>query len=260
MKRSNQTLPIEFVHPLGADLYHMRLTFDAPAPPFQAGQFAELSQDKLILPRPFSIFAQDSTGIEFLILKKGPGSSAFVEVPLGTKLRCTFPLGTGFAPKAWPQSPKTDRPWLLVGGGVGIAPMIAAWRELQQAGLPAQALFGFRGEEAVKSAKKIIPEGMACQFSTDDGSWGLEGFVSKLLETSIAHSTPAGVLICGPDPMMDACAQLCLKGSVPAFLSMETYMGCGVGICSGCAVKMKGGRYKLACQDGPVFDLSHLDY
>jgi len=261
MKRSNQTLPIEFVHPLGADLFHLRLRFETLGSPFLAGQFAELSSGDSILPRPISIFAQDEKGIEFLILKKGLGSRSIIEAEPGTLIRCTAPLGTSFSDKAWSSDLVQDKKrWLLVAGGVGIAPMIAAWKELNRIGASVDSLFGFRGEEGVRAANKILPEGMTCRFATDDGSYGKHGFVTELLDEALKGSFVNGVLVCGPDPMMKACAQLCEKSSTPCFVSMETYMGCGIGICAGCAVKMNDGGYCLACQEGPVFDATHLDF
>lgn len=264
-KRDSQLLAVIESENLGESLHRVKLGWPASPEPlrsFRAGQFAELALPGLVLPRPFSILAADDEGLEFLVQAVGPGSDAIAGLPLGASLRCTWPLGRGFADAIgddWPQG----RDWLLVGGGVGVAPLIAAAREIEASEARQRPFFGWRGRAHAEAGARLHPD-LDVAISTDDGSLGQPGHVHLALEAwlqaggAAAWRRPA-LLACGPEPMMAAVSALARRHGLDCWLSLETYMGCGIGICVGCAVAVKGPRpWKLACQDGPVFSTDEL--
>jgi dihydroorotate dehydrogenase electron transfer subunit len=236
---------------LGAGLFLLRFTLPAGMKGhFQAGQFLQLSLPGFTLPRPFSILTADDDGLTILVKVLGGATRELGSLSFGSPVACSWPLGRSFADLL-----HGDEILILVGGGVGIAPLIAAFEQMAER--CDQVLFGFRDEAQYTASLKICPESMPLEVSTEDGSHGHDGRVTALLEKALA--TPGRtVLCCGPDPMMRAVADLCHKAGSRCILSLETYMGCGVGICAGCAVPQKDGRMALCCKEGPVFDAADL--
>jgi NAD(P)H-flavin reductase len=175
--------------------------------------------------------AGDET-LEFLFDDVGPGTNRLMELDTGDELHLLGPLGHGFAP------PRDGRRPVLVGGGVGIAPLVI-WSD-QLGG--AETLLGFRDAAHAEGAV-LIP---GARVATDDGSVGHHGFVTDLLELDDGVE----VYACGPPPMLDAIARL----GVPAQLAMESGMACGFGACFGCVVPTVNGYVRL-CVDGPVIAL-----
>lgn len=263
-RRASGILPVIASEDLGGRLQRLKLGWppgDAPRF-FAAGQFAELALPGLTLPRPFSILAADDDGLEFLVQAVGPGTEALSALRPGDELRCTWPLGRGFAAaigESWPA----ERDWLLVGGGVGVAPLVAAAREIVAGGSRLRAFFGWRNRALAEAGSALHPS-LDAGIATDDGSLGFAGFVHRALEAWLDGGGPEGwrrpgLLACGPEPMMTAVAALAGRRGLDCWLSLETYMGCGVGVCAGCAVPVHGERpWKLACQDGPVFAAGEL--
>jgi NAD(P)H-flavin reductase len=209
---------------------------DGPAP--DPGQFYMLTaaerwgggeDERPFLPRAFSVMRQRDGLLEFLLEDVGPGTCRLAELDGGDELWLLGPLGNGFAP------PGEGRRPLLVGGGVGIAPLVI-WSDALGG---AETLLGFRdGAHAAGAA--LLP---GARVATDDGSVGHHGLVTELVEAD------AGIEIyaCGPPPMLDAIAAL----GVPAQLAMESGMACGFGACFGCVVPTENGYIRL-CVDGPV--------
>jgi dihydroorotate dehydrogenase electron transfer subunit len=275
--RSSQILTAIAVQALGEGLHRIKLAW--PAAPgsrcFEAGQFAELALPGLVLPRPFSILAADDEGMEFLVQELGPGTRRLASLRPGQRLRCTWPLGRGFASAIgadWPRG----RDWLLLAGGVGIAPILAAARELAAArgswtALPtgdgdrprSEFFAGWRSAELARAAAPLHPD-LGLHLACDDGRLGYHGFVTQALEAWLdgggaTHWQRPALLACGPEPMLAAVARLARARGLEGWLSLETYMGCGVGICVGCAVAVHGeSPWRLACQHGPVFPLAEL--
>jgi NAD(P)H-flavin reductase len=180
----------------------------------------------------------------------GPGTQRLAELAPGDGLWLLGPLGRGFAP------PRAGRRALLVGGGVGTAPL-AIWKDAL--GDEALVLLGFRDAEHAAGAALI----QGARVATDDGSAGHHGLVTDLLRaelrgdvarTSIAFE----VYACGPPPMLEAVRALCAQERVPAQLALESGMACGYGACFGCVVATKAGYVRL-CVDGPVLDAADLD-
>jgi NAD(P)H-flavin reductase len=219
---------------------------DGPTP--DPGQFYMLSaaerwgggaDERPFLPRAFSVMRERDGELDFLLEDVGPGTNRLAELDAGDGLHLLGPLGNGFT------RPREGRRPILVGGGVGIAPL-AIWGDAL--GGP-DTLLGFRDAEHAAGAA-LIP---GAQVATDDGSAGHHGLVTDLLDLA-GHIE---VYACGPPPMLDAVAVLCNDAGVPAQLAMESGMACGFGACFGCVVPTRAGYVRL-CVDGPVIEAAAL--
>lgn len=229
---------------------------DPAGPRPQAGQFYMLTAaqrwgggdgERPFLPRAFSVMRASAPGreVQFLLEDVGPGTHRLSELSTGDELLLVGPLGAGFA------APGEGRRPLLVGGGVGIAPL-AIWQD--QLGLPATVLLGFRDARHAQGAMLLS----GARVATDDGSIGHPGLVTELLEAELARDPRAEVFACGPPAMLEAVRALCDRGDTPAQLALEAGMACGFGACFGCVVPTRTG-YVRVCVDGPVLRAAELD-
>jgi dihydroorotate dehydrogenase electron transfer subunit len=169
---------------------------------------------------------------------------------VGEGLLVLGPLGRGFAP------PHEDRRALLIGGGVGIAPLAILQDTLTANGIASTVLLGFR--DAAHAAGATLLNGAI--LATDDGSVGHAGLVTDLLAAELQRDGHAVVYACGPAPMLEAVRELCAARETPAQLALEAGMACGFGACYGCVVPTRGGEYLRVCVDGPVLDAAQLDH
>ncbi|HTX29921.1 MAG TPA: dihydroorotate dehydrogenase electron transfer subunit [Solirubrobacteraceae bacterium] len=223
---------------------------DHGGPPPQPGQFYMLStaerwgggeSERPFLPRAFSVLRAPEDELQFLIEDVGPGTRRLCELGPGDELRLVGPLGNGF------RAPRDGRRPLLVGGGVGIAPL-AIWQDHLGGEVP--ALLGFRDAARAPGAELLTNATVA----TDDGSVGHHGLVTDLLAAELkAHAGSLEVYTCGPEPMLKAVRRLCAEDGTPAQLALESGMACGFGACFGCVVATRQGYLRL-CLDGPVID------
>jgi dihydroorotate dehydrogenase electron transfer subunit len=213
------------------------------------------ADERPFLPRAFSVLRHHADGtLDFLLEDVGPGTRRLGELRPGDGLWLLGPLGAGF------RRPEQSRRPLLVGGGVGIAPL-AIWQDaLTQSyrtgagGAAALVLLGFRDAEHAEGAALL----RAPRVATDDGSTGYHGLVTELLQGELVRGPRATVYACGPPPMLEAVRALCAAEGVPAQLALESGMACGFGACFGCVVPTRGGYVRL-CVDGPVLDASELE-
>ncbi|MGI8580258.1 MAG: dihydroorotate dehydrogenase electron transfer subunit [Solirubrobacteraceae bacterium] len=224
-----------------------------PAP--RPGQFYMLASaerwgggegERPYLPRALS-FLRAPAGtdeVHFFFEDVGPGTARLSELEAGEELWLAGPFGVGFAP------PSDGGRALLVGGGVGIAPL-AAWQD--ELGLDADALLGFRDAQHAEGAAVMA----AAQLATDDGSAGHHGLVTELLAAELDGGEDATVYACGPPRMLEAVRVMCTERTVPAQLALESGMACGFGACFGCVVATREG-YKRLCLDGPVLEAAEL--
>jgi NAD(P)H-flavin reductase len=229
---------------------------DGPRDP-RPGQFYMLStaerwgggsDERPYLPRAFS-FARargDEQGtLDFLFEAIGPGTERLASLEAGDGLNLVGPLGIGFDLGA------IERP-LLVGGGIGTAPLVALQDEL---GPDATVLLGFRTAAHAEAARLFSG---APQVATDDGSIGRRAFVTELLREQLDADPGASVFACGPPPMLEAVRALCAEREVRAQLALESGMACGYGACFGCVVPTRDGYIRL-CVDGPVLEGAQLE-
>ncbi len=222
---------------------------DRTGPTPDPGQFYMLTaaerwgggaDERPFLPRAFSVMRAREGELDFLLEDVGPGTNRLIELTPGDELHLLGPLGKGFA------APRDGRRPVLVGGGVGIAPL-AIWGDALDDPL---TLLGFRDAAHAEGAA-LIP---GARIATDDGSAGHHGLVTDLLRDALGH---VEVYACGPPPMLDAVAAICKEAGVPGQLAMESGMACGYGACFGCVVPTRRGFVRL-CVDGPVIDTDEL--
>ncbi len=199
------------------------------------------------LARAFSVCRVRGERLGFLVDAIGPGTARLAELEPGEQLWLVGPLGIGFA---MPEG--IARP-LLVGGGVGLAPLVILAESLREAGREPHVLMGFRSAAHAQSAALVGP-GVA--LATDDGSIGHHGLVTDLLSAALQED--ATVYACGPPAMLERVRQLCVERSVTAQLALEEAMACGFGACFGCVVLTRSG-YRRICVDGPVLAAAELD-
>jgi NAD(P)H-flavin reductase len=200
------------------------------------------------LPRAFSFARAREGELSFLLEDIGPGTHRLAELEPGENVWLTGPLGIGFELPAGARA-------LLVGGGIGAAPLLCLQDEL---GPDATLLLGFRSGEYAEAAKLFAGEP---EVATDDGSVGRHALVTELLREKLGRPRADGgrptIYACGPPPMLEAVRALCEEHDVPAQLALESGMACGFGACFGCVVPTKNGYIRL-CVDGPVIDASDL--
>ena len=170
----------------------------------------------------------------------------------GDSIRCLGPLGTGF-------DGKDAKTIYFVGGGVGVAPVCGAMDGF--ATETSRAFFGFRTKHHVYGMTQAP---CAVTAVSDDGSIGERALVTKPLEAAIEEKRPDLIMACGPTPMLRAVQKIANDLSIPCQLSLEERMGCGIGACLGCNVKVNlpdgGWTYKRVCKDGPVFDSKEVEF
>jgi NAD(P)H-flavin reductase len=202
--------------------------------------------ERPFLPRAFSVLRIPAAGeLEFLLEDVGPGTARLCELGAGDGLLLVGPLGRGFDPP-----PPGARP-LLVGGGVGIAPLAILADSLGDA---ATVLLGFR--DALHAPGSDLIAG--ARLATDDGSVGHHGLVTDLLVAELDTGADAVVYACGPPVMLEAVRAVCAERGVPAQLALESGMACGFGACFGCVVPTRSGLVRL-CLEGPVLDAGELE-
>lgn len=225
---------------------------DGPAP--AAGQFYMLAagrrwgggaDERPFLPRAFSVLRAGAGELQFMLEDVGPGTHRLGELRAGDALWLTGPFGNGFA------VPREGRRAILVGGGVGAAPL-AIWQD--ELGAGALVLLGFRDRAHAEGARLLH----GARVATDDGSVGHQGPVTDLLLAEIGGDPGAEVYACGPPPMLEAVRAICAEHGVPAQLALESGMACGFGACFGCVVPTRNGYVRL-CVDGPVLDAADLE-
>ncbi len=244
------------VEPLGA--YRVLRVADVETPEPRAGQFAMIAaaerwgggaDERPYLARAFSIARRRVGETHFLLEDVGPGTKRLCELAAGEGLLALGPLGNGFSP------PGGRRRALLVGGGVGIAPLAILQDALAADGIEASALLGFRDAARAQGAALL----RGARVATDDGSVGHHGLLTDLLLGELQRDARCEVYACGPAPMLEAVRAICEREDVPAQLALEAGMACGFGACFGCVVPRRGGRYVRVCVDGPVIVASELE-
>ncbi len=261
------------VTPCGDDGVVLRIRPDVEVPPIRAARFFMLRREDRLspaIPRPFSLYRQDGNELEFLIKVMGAGTSALAACTPGTPLRIVGPLGNG-----WPTLDGDGPPWVMLAGGIGSAPF---YMGIEQAlrGMDGRAparreqltyLYGASRAGMLYDLAAFEQLGVRVETCTDDGSHGLRGNVLKLLDRLWADgSLPREVrlLACGPERMLEATEQLARAKGLECWLSLESVMGCGVGICNGCPVPtvpegpMGAWPNAKCCVEGPVFSTSSI--
>jgi dihydroorotate dehydrogenase electron transfer subunit len=219
------------------------ISIEAPeiAASARAGQFVNLGWSPgPLLRRPFSVYRTDGDRIEVVLKAVGEGTSHLLAMSAGDRLSCLGPLGHGFDLSAGPKT------IVLISGGLGVAPMPLAAKEATSLGMHVTWVHGARSSDELCSES----DGRKVIWATDDGSKGFAG-------NAVAAAPDADlVLACGPNRMLAAVADRWPGSQV----AVETYMGCGTGVCLGCAVPLTRGGFDRACKEGPVYRAADVDW
>ena len=232
----------------------LKLTHEEPLPEMLPGQFVEVRVDDVpstFLRRPISIHFVDKEKNELwlLVAAVGDGTRRLARLQPGDTLNCVLPLGNGFT---MPQS--ADERLLLVGGGVGVAPLLYMGAEMQQQGCEPTFLLGARSQKDLLMLDEFRKYGRVL-VTTEDGSEGERGFVTN--HSILAKEQFTRIATCGPKPMMVAVARMADKLGIACEASLENMMACGVGACLCCVEKTTEGNL-CVCKEGPVFDTKRL--
>ena len=250
--------------------YRILSALDREGPEPRAGQFYMLAaadgwgqrDGRPYLPRAFSVATANRSGVGvllgFLVEAVGPGTERLADLDRGDGLWVTGPLGRPFSTPAVLEPAALGA--ILVGGGIGIAPLSILRRQLAGAGTPQRILLGFRD----RAHSGGVDELFRCEevrLASEDGHTGHRGYVTDLLavvlEGDAAHS--AAVYACGPPAMLEAVRGMCAERGVACELAMEAPMACGYGACFGCAVPLASGGYMRLCVDGPVVNAAEIE-
>ena len=256
---ARRTAHVTSVEQLGA--YHVVRALDSggPADP-QPGQFYMLSSaedwgggvdERPYLPRAFSYARVREGELSFLLEVVGPGTARLGRLRPGDGLALVGPLGVGWRP------PREGTRALLVGGGIGAAPLVCLEEELLEEPPPGAeplVLLGFRSAAHAQAAALFAG---SPELATDDGSAGRQALVTDLLREQLDADPSVTVFACGPPPMLESVRTICSEAGVPAQLALESGMACGFGACFGCVVPTRDGYIRL-CVEGPVLDAEQL--
>lgn len=227
-----------------------RMVIEAPqiAEAAQPGQFVHVKKPDSVnfLRRPFSIADADRENGTITLIYRivGKGTAEYAAMKVGEAFSILGPIGNGFALK-------DGRP-LLVGGGVGIAPLIYLSRQLKDK--KPILLIGGKNKDEVFWEKYLQEFADKIYITTDDGSVGFKGFTVQLLPQILAENNIEHIYTCGPNIMMESVAKLAHKHDIDCQVSLEKRMACGIGVCLGCTFEGKlTGKRRKVCTEGPVF-------
>jgi dihydroorotate dehydrogenase electron transfer subunit len=243
--------------------YRVFSLLDREGPEPLPGQFYMLASaarwtgagERPFLPRAISVAetgpAAGGVRLDFLVEGVGPGTDRLCALEPGEEVWVTGPLGNAFA------EPRQVRPdaagAILVGGGIGVAPLALLRRRFGERNVPVRVLLGFRDQTHSGGLDDLF----ACcevRLASEDGHAGHRGYVTDLLAAMLAGDDAASAVVysCGPAAMLEAVRLLCAEREVACELAMESPMACGYGACFGCAVPKPDGGYLRLCVDGPV--------
>lgn len=239
---------------LHANYVLLKLTQSAPLPEMLPGQFAEIRVDNspsTFLRRPISInyVDREKNEVWFLVQLVGDGTRKLATLEKGDLLNVVLPLGNGFS---MPQTP--EEKVLLVGGGVGTAPMLYLGESLLKRGCKPSFLLGARSKNDLLQLEQFTSLGEV-YVTTEDGSMGEKGYVT--MHSVLKDHKFDMIYTCGPKPMMVAVAKYAKESDTECEVSLENTMACGVGACLCCVEKTDEG-HMCVCKEGPVFNIKKL--
>ena len=223
--------------------------------PIKPGQFVQVSihTPGVFLRRPISVnFVDYATNtLDLLIRRAGRGTNVLCDTPVGAELNILYPLGNGFSTEGCSE----DGRLLLIGGGVGVAPLLYLGKVLKESGMNPEFLLGARTESDLLQLEAFKAYGTV-HISTEDGSLSEKGFVTL---HSVLNDKIAKIFCCGPSPMMKAVARIAREKKVDCEVSLENMMACGLGACLCCVENTVKGNV-CVCTEGPVFNINMLNW
>ena len=221
------------------------------------GQFVEVRVTNGTAPflrRPISIHNMDkkSGKLEFIFQVKGEGTTILSQKQENDEIDLLGPLGYGTFDF------KDNKRIAILGGGIGIFPLYELGKNAKKEGITVNTYLGFRNKEFVilEDEFKNISDDLI--ITTDDGTYGKSGFAINFLKEDIEAGKIDSIYACGPLPMLKAVRNLAIEKDIPCQISLEEKMGCGLGVCLGCAVEVVTGGYEHVCKQGPVFEAKEV--
>lgn len=254
MKKHEMTLRLEKAEHLPSGWLWLTLAHadGSRMPMMYPGQFVEVGIDRahVLLNRPISVFNRTESTLELLVAPVGRATKVLAEYKEGDTLRVIGPLGHGFS-----QDFAAGSKVLLVGGGVGIAPLYYQACELAAKNIETEVIFGMRTapDQAVIDRFCQVCDIKVC---TDDGTAGFHGLVTSHPDFGKERDY---IQVCGPKPMMKACLKDAVSRGIDGEVSLENMMACGLGACLCCVEKTVKGNV-CVCKDGPVFKFEQLTW
>lgn len=238
--KKNHIGTIENIQKINEQVYSIE--FSAPTmTDIQPGEYVSILCEGLTLRRPFSVADFQNGRIRVLFKKKGQGTEYISRLQVGDSIEFSAPLGNTFS--------IDNKKTLLVGAGIGVAPLFYLRIKLTAAGAQTYFAAGFLSEKDLLGEFDFV--------STDDGSFGEKGSICDHLEQLIKDFAPEKIVSCAPTPVLKIVAQTAQKFGIKSEVAMEKIMACGIGVCRGCVIQVKKDEVvqnATICKDGPVFD------
>jgi dihydroorotate dehydrogenase electron transfer subunit len=260
---ANRVAPLVRREPLGGPYFLLSFRHPEAAREARAGQFVMIKAGLSAEPplrRPFSILSVDPASETLTLFVKaiGPGSRALCGLSPGEPTLCLGPLGRPFS------APPAGTEALFVAGGYGVAPFRFFTEELRSSGARSRLFYGGRTAAELPLLPLLRDLGASLVPATEDGSLGERGRVTIPLEAHLDKAPgPVRLYACGPEAMLHAVARIAAARGLGAEVSLDPWMGCGLGTCLGCVVRTQWphearAKYRCACTEGPVFDSAHV--
>lgn len=238
--KKNHIGTIENIKKINSQVYSIE--FSSPTlREISPGEYVSILCEGLTLRRPFSVADFKDGKVTVLFKKKGPGTDYISRLQKGDSIEFSAPLGNTFKI----ENKKT----LLVGAGIGVAPLFYLNKILSEKGVQTYFAAGFLSAEDILGEFDFV--------STDDGAFGAKGSICEHLEKLIKDFAPEKIVSCAPAPVLKIISETALKYCIKSEIAMEKVMACGIGVCRGCVIQVKkDGKVQNAtiCKDGPVFD------
>ena len=219
------------------DLFYIKIKADGICA--KAGQFISIYCGELTLRRPFSVMSAKDNELTVLFKLKGKGTDYMRKLSVGDVVDFSGAFGNGFHIE--------NKKSLIIGAGVGVAPVHFLKEELDKQGIENYLMAGFLNKENIPVDLNID------EIVTNDGSAGQKGSVIDYLEKAIAEYKPEKIYSCGPSIVLKLVSEIAQKYNIPAEIAMEKEMACSIGVCRGCVIELKNGKNASVCKDGPVF-------
>lgn len=254
MKKVCLDLRVSSIEKQNEKYFLLKLTHQLPLPQMVPGQFVEVRVDHsptTFLRRPISInnYVAEANELWLLVARVGDGTRQLGTLSEGDVVNCLLPLGNGFTVPTRPDSRV-----LLVGGGVGVAPLLYFGKKIREAGARPTFLLGARTQADLLQLE-LFEELGDVHVTTEDGSYGEKGFVTN--HSVLERVRFDQISCCGPKPMMMAVARYAAKNGIFCEVSLENMMACGLGACLCCVEKTVSGNL-CVCKEGPVFNIKKL--
>ncbi len=243
---------------LREDIFKFSVESTEIAKTAKAGQFLEIrvtDEIEPLLRRPISIYNIEGNLVEFIFQVKGKGTEILKEREIGEYIDILGPLGRGTFDY------KNKKNIAIIGGGIGVFPLYELAKEAKE-NSKVNIYLGFRNKELVLLEDEFRKVSDKLVITTDDGSYKEKGFAIDFLKQDAENEKIDGIYACGPLPMLKAVQSFAKEKNIPCQISLEERMGCGIGVCLGCAVKVNAGEelvYTHVCKAGPVFDANVVE-